>query len=428
MATQYSRTYTYSGGDSYYYHEVNIPISSFTITSGDTVHKITKVISITAQTYVNRHNSSSSTIGWNANLVFAAGTVIGSSEGRKSCSVGSWKQFTSEFSASISTINSYKWSSLQSIVSVADGGAAYVKHNSSNRQLNVTVIFESEEFLPSITGFDGSRYDATHSRVDDNGEAFAYGFSLAVEKTTTETDEPTYIRLMTGNTVLRTFYDTQTGSSMATINAWISGQKTDVITDYQFSIGANYLLRLEFCYHGELVTTEWFISKAFVNMHESGATDLNGDQIGGVAFGQYSSVTRQEGVPKLESNYLSFFYRGIYGVNVYEQAEVDTGGKWLDGKAIYRQIVKFNGGIGSDKTAQDPTSGQTIKINNVDTIIRIEGMSKWTGYDKLFVPINFGTGNSGYVTVWTYGSPAEIHYGTTSACEIVAMIYYTKTS
>lgn len=427
MATQYSRTYTYSGGDSYYYHEVNIPISSFTITSGDTVHKITKVISITAQTYVNRHNSSSSTIGWSANLVFSGGTVIGSSEGQKSCSVGSWKQFTSEFSASISTINSYKWSSLQSIVSVADGGAAYVKHNNSNRQLNVTVIFESEEYLPSITGFDGSRYDAEHSRVDDNGEAFAYGFALAVEKTTTQTDEPTYIRLMTGNTVLRTFYDTQTGSSMATINAWISGQKTDVITDYQFSIGANYLLRLEFCYHGELVTTEWFISKAFVNMHESGATDLNGAQIGGVAIGQYSSVTRQEGIPKFECNYPAFFYKGIYGLNVYGESEIDTGGKWIGGSPIFRQIITFNAIVGTNQTAKKADGISDIEISGIDTMVRMEGFAKWPG-TKVFVPLNYYAGSGQYTAIWLASDPSKIYYSSSSACEIVAIIYYTKTS
>lgn len=379
MATQYTRTYTYSGGDSYYYHEVTIPISSFAITSGDTDHKITKVISITAQTYVNRHNSSSSTIGWNANLVFTNGTVIGSSEGRKSCSVGSWKQFTSEFSASISTINTYKWATLQAIVSSADGGAAYVKHNNSNRQLNVTVVFESEEFIPTITSFNGSRYDAEHSQVYDEGESFAYSFSLAVAKTTELTDERTYIRLMTGNTILRTYYDTDSGSSMATINDWIQDDelKEDVITDsqYQFSIGANYLIRLEFCYHGELVETEWFLPKTFMNMHESGATDSFGNQIGGVAFGQYSSVTRQEGIPKLESNFLAFFYKGIYGVNVYGAGEIDTGGKWIDGKKIYRAVVTGTTTLASQQAvvAALPSVPETL----VDIRVLIKSGTQW---------------------------------------------------
>lgn len=59
----------------------------------------------------------------------------------------------------------------------------------------------------------------------------------------------------------------------------------------------------------------------------------------GVCAGGVSKGTA--GNPMFESYYPGSFYNGIEGVNIYRTGEVKTGGRWTDGRPIYRQLVNF---------------------------------------------------------------------------------------
>ena len=61
---------------------------------------------------------------------------------------------------------------------------------------------------------------------------------------------------------------------------------------------------------------------------------------GGAAVGGFSTGTKNS--PKFESHVPSYFYDGIHGVTSYTLGEIETGGKWIDGKKIYRSVIQFN--------------------------------------------------------------------------------------
>lgn len=84
----------------------------------------------------------------------------------------------------------------------------------------------------------------------------------------------------------------------------------------------------------------------------------------GAAFGGLPRGTVEK--PMLESWYPFYAYNGIHGVNRYEEGEIDTGGVWLDGGKIYRQV--FSGSV--------PANSATDigMIADADTVIALRGM------------------------------------------------------
>lgn len=84
----------------------------------------------------------------------------------------------------------------------------------------------------------------------------------------------------------------------------------------------------------ESITLAVVLPKAFANLH------LSGTSTGGACFGGFSKST--EGTPLFESYFPARFYGGIDGVTNYGLSEVETGGRWIDGRKIYRRVVEVN--------------------------------------------------------------------------------------
>lgn len=99
----------------------------------------------------------------------------------------------------------------------------------------------------------------------------------------------------------------------------------------QFSNGSNWDFLLFFGDEYESVTAKESLSRAFANLHLSGA------KTGGACFGGFSSSS--EGDPKLESYYPGYFYGGIHGVSIFSYQEVKTGGRWADNKPLYTKVL-----------------------------------------------------------------------------------------
>ena len=74
-----------------------------------------------------------------------------------------------------------------------------------------------------------------------------------------------------------------------------------------------------------------------------------------------------------------YAYNGINGVNRYDEGEVDTGGVWLDGKKIYRQV--FAGEVAGG-TTNDTLLGT---IPDIEAIVRMEGVYVRTGDSRVLV-------------------------------------------
>ena len=189
-----------------------------------------------------------------------------------------------------------------------------------------------------------------------------------------------------------------------------------LFSSIQFDTAYNYTLQFTI---GDAYNTCVFsvlVARAFANVHLSGCTT------GGVAFGKFSAST--EGSPVFECEYPAVFNAGIKGVTNYSTDEVATGGTWKDGKPIYRKIYTFSAVAGTNKTA----SGTGLPITGIDTVVRVEGMAKWPTNDT-YVPLNYYAASSQYTAIWLSGTPQKnIMYSSSSACEITAVVFYTKTS
>ena len=99
----------------------------------------------------------------------------------------------------------------------------------------------------------------------------------------------------------------------------------------EFSSVSNWDFLLVFGDEYESAKKRFSMSKPFANVHFSGAST------GGVCLGGYSSSL--ENNPKFESYFPGYFYNGIEGVTNYSSGEVMTGGRWIDGRPIYRNVI-----------------------------------------------------------------------------------------
>lgn len=143
---------------------------------------------------------------------------------------------------------------------------------------------------------------------------------------------------------------------MPSLSALLAGVTDDAsLVTRTFSNGLDWYFLLAFGDAWETAVAPASIARAFANLHLSGAST------GGAAFGRFSSSA--EGNPKLESEYPIYAYGGIEGVTNYAAGEVSTGGRWIDGKPIYRYV--FDGTV----TLSERTTVATLP-STVDTMIR----------------------------------------------------------
>ena len=61
----------------------------------------------------------------------------------------------------------------------------------------------------------------------------------------------------------------------------------------------------------------------------------------GVAIGQRTTATEAEKKFEVAKGYESYFYGGIWGVTNFKEGEVRTWGRWIDGKPIFRSVIKI---------------------------------------------------------------------------------------
>lgn len=147
----------------------------------------------------------------------------------------------------------------------------------------------------------------------------------------------------------------------------------------------------------------------------------------GASFGCLPKGTEEK--PMLESAYPIYAYAGIEGVSNYTYDEIDTGGKWIDGKPIYRNMVTFQA------TAVNTwyRSSTVKEIGNVANIIKIDyvmessqhvlnGMFYYSSSQQARLYTERTTANADTIQV-IYWTDNKAELGT-----VTAIIYYTKTT
>ena len=93
----------------------------------------------------------------------------------------------------------------------------------------------------------------------------------------------------------------------------------------------------------------------------------------GAAIGMASTATGDRKKFEVASDHEAFFNGGVHGVTNYSEAEVATGGTWIDGRPIYRKIFTNSVTILSGGATWVPTG-----INSLDTIIHLESYVKYS--------------------------------------------------
>ena len=142
-----------------------------------------------------------------------------------------------------------------------------------------------------------------------------------------------------------------------------------------FSAGTAYEIQAEFTDGYDTGVARTTVSKSHTNIHLSGSGY-------GFAVGQYSTGT--QAAPLFESGYPARFYEGIEGVNVYTGEEVNTGGKWIDGKTIYAKTLQFS----TPSTANAQTN-HTYDFSDVD--------EAWVDASATFIVAGNAASHLGYV-------------------------------
>lgn len=184
----------------------------------------------------------------------------------------------------------------------------------------------------------------------------------------------------------------------------------------EFLAGQEYDFMLVFGDENENIALSIDVDRAFANhaLSEYGA---------GASYGMFPTSTPDN--PKLESNYPCYFYKGINGLNTYSLEEVDTGGKWIDGKSIYSKTL--------------PCKISTVNSNVViGTIPEIDTLVDCSGHLRIassgtIIPVNRMLYTSStnitafYFSITAGGNVTARTYGDNHTGEGYITLYYTKT-
>lgn len=169
----------------------------------------------------------------------------------------------------------------------------------------------------------------------------------------------------------------------------------------------------------------WYFAAVFVTGDESAiatATASRGKcsfhisdyRSGGACVCGFSTGTTDK--PKFESHAPGYFYAGIPGVTSYSTEETSTGGKWIDGKTIYRIVIPFT-----------IAAGMVVigSVTDAETIVRIEGVFSWDG--GYWVPAThyFDSGNLNQIFVT---DDMSVNARCSFATSGFAYIEYTKST
>lgn len=162
----------------------------------------------------------------------------------------------------------------------------------------------------------------------------------------------------------------------------------------------------------ESVTARFFVSRAFANVHLSGAST------GGVCFGSFSKAT--ENKPLFQCYYPAEFEAGIRGVTSYVSEEIPTGGTWIDGKPIYRRVMEI-----SVATLNSRVDVDMNPLPNVETLIDLRASLIRPSDAARRFPACFWFSDANYHSVWM-GGPNTLSVKTSSVITGYVIIEYTK--
>lgn len=335
MATEYKITYTYTGQGNTSANR-SVSFSRFKA-SGDVDRNIGQITSIKYEHY---HSSTKSmTWGLNGRLVFADGSVLVSDRVYHEIS-GSVTKYTNTFET-LPTAEQFAQLAAVETLDTQDKTSAggyyatlYWRANSDNpMRLIVTFIEEPPiTYAPKIDDFEVIRSDK-QGAPNDEGASAAVNLKISIGDAAG-----------LGKGLLRIYYAANTYPVVGE-SEYI--ELTHRVPEFIAGVsGAADVIPGEWS-----PTTSWYYAVVFIAGEENDvATYIMpryqcslhvAEKRGGACVCGFAKGTPEN--PMFESYAPGYFYAGIHGVTNYATEEVETGGKWIDGKPIWRRSFVFEG-------------------------------------------------------------------------------------
>ena len=198
----------------------------------------------------------------------------------------------------------------------------------------------------------------------------------------------------------------------AILNGGLSGDHA-VFSGITFDAGSDYYVLMRLGDGAEWGEALALLPQAFANFHLSGTG-------AGVAFGKFSSSQAGPSNPAaalFECVYPATFENGIEGVNRYSAAEMDTGGRWIDGKRIYRQVLQFT-------VTQTGAAVTGATVQGFGGLVALRGFMVRSGSGN-YIPLNFFYSTSNYCSTHVTGT-GDVVVNTTVGGDFVVVVEYTK--
>lgn len=409
MATEYKITYTYTGqgntGGSR-----SVALSKFK-KSGDTGRTIGQIKSIT---YEHWHTSTRA-YDWalRGRLVLSNGTSFTSNTVTHRIS-GDTVKYTNTFTNLPTPEQFAQLSKVQTIDpkgSTGDSGyyAKLYWRATSDYKMRVIVTFIEE---PPVV-YDPKIKEFNVTRCNENGEPDDEGESAIVDL---QIDAANADNLK--NASLRIYYaaniapDTDGADYIdltSRIPEFITGvwNGSDVLPG-EWSAGYSWYFAVVF------IAGEEFDADAAEMPHKECSLHVAAKH-GGICVCGFSNGTAE--TPMFESYAPGYFYKGINGVTNYELGEVNTGGKWLDGRTIYRSVFKAD----STKANADNTIGTIADLGEVVSIY-----GKHSQFNNTF-PLNFFRNDTYYCRAYV-SNKGNIVVNSYNSVSCVVIVEYTKST
>ena len=251
---------------------------------------------------------------------------------------------------------------------------------------NLAVI--DKYYLPKITTFDVER--CTNSIPNDEGENLLVKLNLSANEVALAKERMS-VRMWYKQGAMPDKDSSYVDLTSSLSNLLDSSSPMVFELSQTFDKAGDWYCMLWFGDDYESATASRLASRSFANVH------LSGCPTGGVCFGGFSGSTH--GNPLFQCYYPAIFngpvefhgeVSGAGSMN-YSTEEVDTGGKWIDGRKIYMRVMQYSvaGASGVDYFSD-------VVSDNIMEILSIDGMLTRDSDKKQF-PMNFYRGSNAFI-------------------------------
>lgn len=164
-----------------------------------------------------------------------------------------------------------------------------------------------------------------------------------------------------------------------------------------------------------------FTGNMYTEENKGGGTTTHGKQKAVYVYIKATSglaENQQENVLNDAKNYIN-------SVNSYSTNEVKTGGKWIDGKPIYRKVVDF--GALPNATIK----GVSFDNINVDTFVKIEGTAMSSNSTAITIPFADVSNVTQSISIFANSTSVSINTGSVNRLDYnkcYITLEYTKTT